>query len=92
YLRQRHPLLRGAIDLLPRRVRKFGAGLVTRPVRPGEADVGDIAAYLRPLQLRQTEALCALLGRDFPQWTTLYESPEPGSCPSWSASCAAVQA
>lgn len=74
YLRQRHPLVRGAIDLLPRPVRKFGLGLVTRQVTPGAADVGEIKAYLRPLQLGQADALCALLGRDFPQWTSLYQS------------------
>ena len=73
-LRQRHPVVRRAIDLLPRPVRRFGASLVTRQVRPGEVDVADIAQYLRPLQLRQTEDLRALLGRDFSRWTTLYQS------------------
>ena len=28
--------------------------------------------YLRPIQRRQTEALSKLLGREFPEWTTLY--------------------
>lgn len=72
-LRRRHPLMRGAIDSLPAPVRRFGASLVTRQVRPGEVDVADVAQYLRPLQLRQTDELRALLGRDFPGWTTLYQ-------------------
>ena len=76
-LRQRHPILRRAIDRLPKPVRRFGASLVTREVRPGDADVGEVADYLRPLQLEQTEALRTLLGRDFPRWTTLYQTEAP---------------
>lgn len=75
-LRQRHPLVRRAVDRLPKTVRRFGANLVTRPVRPGDVDVAQVAQYLRALQLRQTEELSALLARDFPRWTTLYQPTE----------------
>jgi sulfotransferase family protein len=78
-LRQRHPVVRRAIDRLPKPVRRFGASLVTRQVRPADADVAAVADYLRPLQLQQTDALADLLGRDFPQWTTLYRPGEPAA-------------
>jgi hypothetical protein len=70
-LRQQNPLVRAAVDRLPAPVRRFGAGLVAREVNPGGADLSGIVEYLRPLQLRQTDALASLLGRDFPQWATL---------------------
>jgi len=73
-LRQQNPLMRTAVDRLPAAVRRFGAGLVTREVNPGVADLSGIVDYLRPLQLRQTDALSSLLGRDFPRWTTLNAS------------------
>ncbi len=75
-LRQRHPIVRRAIDRLPRPVRRFGHNLVTRQVRPGDVDLAAAADYLRPLQLQQTDALRDLLGRDFPRWTTLYRQEE----------------
>ena len=75
-LRQRNPLMRTAVDRLPAAVRRFGSGLVKREVNPGSADLSGIVDFLRPVQLRQTAALTDLLGREFPQWTTL--NPETG--------------
>jgi hypothetical protein len=34
-------------------------------------DTSDAIAFLRPIQCRQTEELAQLLGREFPEWTTL---------------------
>jgi hypothetical protein len=91
-LRQQHPVFRRAVDRLPRPLRRFGASLVTRPVRPGGADLTQIESYLRPRQLKQTAGLTDLLGRRFPQWTTLYQSPDglsaQGDPPRSSASSA----
>ncbi|HYA59191.1 MAG TPA: hypothetical protein VED85_02420, partial [Burkholderiaceae bacterium] len=41
-------------------------------ITPREVPTAEIEAYLRPLQLRQTEELASLLRRGFPEWTTLY--------------------
>jgi hypothetical protein len=71
-LRRRPGPLRDAIDRLPASVRRFGARLVTREVSPASVDRSGIVEYLRPLQQRRTEALTNLIGRDFPEWTTLY--------------------
>lgn len=76
-LRQRHPIVRRAIDRLPQPVRRFGHNLVTRQVRPGDVDLAGVADHLRPIQLRQVEALRDLLGRNFPRWTTLYQAEAP---------------
>ena len=74
-LRQQHPVFRRAVDRVPKPMRRLGANLVSRQVRPGSTDVTEIAEYLRPRQLRQTQALSDLLGRHFPRWTTLHQSP-----------------
>src|ERR1700722_14896864 len=55
-LRQQNRLMRAAVDRLPPAVRRFGSGLVTRDVNPGGADLSGIVDYLRPRQLRQTDA------------------------------------
>jgi hypothetical protein len=34
--------------------------------------IEDVARYLRPIQLPQVEDLSRLLGREFPEWKTLY--------------------
>jgi hypothetical protein len=57
---------------IPRPIRTLGSRLAARKVRPEEFDTSAVIEYLRPLQLRQTEELCLLLKRGFPEWTTLY--------------------
>lgn len=52
-------------------LRKALVKFAVREVRPAEVPLEDVAAYLRPIQLRQTEELSELLGRTFPRWTTL---------------------
>jgi hypothetical protein len=61
--------------LVPAPVRRFGRSLAQRPVRRAEVDADAqrrAIKLLRPRQLEETEALRALLGRDFPEWKTLY--------------------
>jgi hypothetical protein len=57
---------------LPRAARNLGGRLAAHSVRPAEVPVGEVLEYLRPLQLRETEELRALLNRSFPEWRTLY--------------------
>jgi hypothetical protein len=70
-LRRQNRLLRAAADRIPTSVRRLGARLMTREVSPGDVDLSEVVAYLRPLQQRQTEALTRLVGRAFLEWTTL---------------------
>jgi hypothetical protein len=58
---------------LPRGLRGRLVRLATRPVDRRMLDISAVVEFLRPIQLRQTEALIRLVGRDFPEWTTLYE-------------------
>lgn len=56
----------------PPAIRKFGVAMVEKPVQPKSVDVGEVKKYLRVLQRPQTDELARLLGRDFPEWGTLY--------------------
>ena len=46
---------------------------LTKPVKRDMSQAPDAIAYLRPILLQQTEELCQLLDRQFPEWTTLYQ-------------------
>lgn len=71
--RLRHSALWGHVGpLLPERLRKIGVSLVEKPVARKEVDVSDVIAYLRPLQQIQTRKLTELVGREFPEWKTVY--------------------
>ena len=58
--------------LLPAKLRRLGVALVEKPVARQKVDVSEVIAYLRPLQQAQTRALTDLVGREFPEWKTLY--------------------
>jgi hypothetical protein len=45
--------------------------LTTREVQRRSVDTTDLVNFLRPIQLGQTEHLARLVGRTFPEWTTL---------------------
>jgi hypothetical protein len=73
--RFRHSAAWSAVEgLVPKRVREWGRGLADRPVERDAArqEADQARAYLRPLQHAETEDLSRLLGRDFPEWRTLY--------------------
>jgi hypothetical protein len=57
---------------VPRGVRETAVRLATRQVDRRMLDISNVVELLRPIQLRQTEALVRLVGREFPEWTTLY--------------------
>jgi hypothetical protein len=69
-LRQSRPL-RKIVPQLPLSVRRAAFSLTTRDVHRRSVDTLDVIKYLHPIQRRQTEELTQLLGREFPEWTTL---------------------
>lgn len=60
------------IPWVPGVMRKLGSKLAFRRIARNEVPTTEVEAYLRPIQLRQTEELETLLQRGFPEWTTLY--------------------
>jgi hypothetical protein len=61
-----------AVVPLPRHLRRLTSGLVRRKLRPDRHPTTNVEAYLRPRQLEETKELSRILGRSFPEWTTLY--------------------
>lgn len=59
---------------VPRQLRALARGLSERPVDRVATDIAAVRAYLRMVHLPQTRELEVLLGRDFPEWATLYET------------------
>lgn len=57
---------------VPRPARALFAQMAERRVDPEGEPVRQVAEYLRPRMQEQTQELCALLGRSFPEWQTLY--------------------
>ena len=57
--------------MVPPALRRAARHLSERNVERTTVDREPVEQYLRPLQLRQTEELSALLQRDFPEWATL---------------------
>ena len=57
---------------VPLVMRKLGSKLAFRQIARRDVPTAEVEAHLRPIQLRQTEELSALLHRSFPEWTTLY--------------------
>lgn len=62
---------------VPKSLRRFGQHLARRPVRPDQVPVDEVIEMLRPGQLAKVEELSALLGREFPLWTTTLGHREP---------------
>ncbi|HEV2441157.1 MAG TPA: sulfotransferase [Steroidobacteraceae bacterium] len=73
------PLYRRLEPFVPVPARKLGARLAERAIVAADVDVRGVAAYLRPRMREQTQELCELLGRRFPEWKTLYGLDEAGS-------------
>lgn len=57
---------------MPARVRKFGVSMIEKKVERSQIDMTPVRDHLRKLQLPQVEKLVRLVGRDFPEWQTLY--------------------
>jgi hypothetical protein len=73
HLRQSRPF-RSLVPYLPRAIRRNAVRLATRKVDRHTVDTADVAAFLRPIQQLQTRELERLVGRTFPEWTTLYDN------------------
>lgn len=70
-IRHRNQLVRRAIDLIPNAARRPIAQALRRPVRRVDDGNKNAMPYLRPIQQKQTEELSQMIGRTFPEWTTL---------------------
>jgi hypothetical protein len=57
---------------LPRALRERAVQMATFQVDRRTFDASQVMNFLSPLQTRQTEALTRLIGRKFPEWTTLH--------------------
>ena len=75
HVRQSRPF-RILTPYLPRAFRKTAMGLATRQVQRRCVDTSELRRFLRPIQQLQTEALMSLLGREFPEWATLYSKDD----------------
>ncbi|MBE9040779.1 sulfotransferase [Oscillatoriales cyanobacterium LEGE 11467] len=58
--------------IIPSQVRASAIKTLSRPVERDFSDVNQAIDYLRPIQRQQTDELCQLLNRQFPEWKTLY--------------------
>lgn len=63
---------KAAKRVIPATLRQQAIKVLSRPVTRDESRVADTVEYLRPIQREQTNELCDMLGRQFPEWTTLY--------------------
>ena len=69
------PILRSVIPRLPHSVRQIGLRLSTKPIERQAIETAKVVEFLRPVQREQTNELARLVGREFPEWRTLYERP-----------------
>jgi hypothetical protein len=68
----RSPYWKAMKSLVPRPVHSIGRWLSGGEIDRASISVDKVVEFLRPTQLEQTEALCEMLGRRFPEWTTLH--------------------
>lgn len=71
YLLKNTRPVRTVVPRLPLSIREAGLRLSTNPVNRRSVDTSDVIKYLQPIQRKQTDELAQLLGRDFPEWSTL---------------------
>ena len=67
-------LWEGIKKIVPPSARQSAIKSLSRPVERDMSEVNRTIDYLRPIQQKQTVELCQLLGRQFPEWTTLYDT------------------
>ncbi len=58
--------------LVPKPIRSAGRWLAERKRDAARTDVTRVVEYLRPIQQEETRELSTMLGREFPEWTTLF--------------------
>lgn len=59
-------------NFVPPAVRKIGVAMVEKKVDRTKVDMTPLINHLRKHQLSQVEELVKMVGRDFPEWKTLY--------------------
>jgi hypothetical protein len=69
--------LRNIAPYLPAVIRERAKRLTSTLVDRRTVDSSPVLDLLRPIQRRQTEDLSDMIGRDFPEWTTLFETSQP---------------
>ncbi len=72
----------GVSPWVPAPIRALGNTLAERPVNTRRESAEEVVAHLRPRLQERTAALSALLGREFPEWTTLWDTGKSGKAPS----------
>jgi hypothetical protein len=65
-------LWKAAKRVVPAALRQRAIRALSRPVPRDESRLQETIDYLRPIQQAQTAELVEMLGRPFPEWTTLY--------------------
>jgi hypothetical protein len=71
--RLRHSSWWGRVaGLVPKRARRLGRRLAVETVTPDAGEIQRVLDRLRPRMQERTQALAELLGRTFPEWTTLH--------------------
>jgi len=69
----RHSMIWSSIrPYMPKTLTKFGSKLSIISVDKNAISTIEVENYLRPIQIKQTEELSNLLGREFTEWKTLY--------------------
>jgi hypothetical protein len=69
-------LWEAAKRVIPPLVRQQAIRALSRPVSRDSSNLRETVEYLRPIQREQTLELSQMLGREFPEWTTLYGHEE----------------
>jgi len=70
------PLWNWAKAVIPTGVTRSVRASLKRPVTKDNSQVEKTIEFLRPIQITQTEELKKILGRDFPEWHTLYNTKQ----------------
>jgi hypothetical protein len=78
HVRRSRPF-RSLTPWLPRTLRERTVRFATRRVERGTIETSHAMNFLRPIQTEQTAILKRLIGREFPEWTTLQPPPLPCS-------------
>lgn len=71
---RKSPVWQTVRPIVPAPLRTVGSRLGVRRVDRKMVSVAETVQYLKPIQRCQTEELSHLLGRQFPEWRTLYGS------------------
>jgi len=74
---RKSPVWQTVRPVVPAPLRTVGSRLGIRRVDRKAVPVEETVQYLKPIQRCQTEELSQLLGRQFPEWRTLYSSNSP---------------